>query len=211
MFANLLVNQMVLVALVGLLAATAAQDIRHLTIPNRYCLAIVLLYPLHVLTDVHGVDWLDGALVGAAALGVGFALFVMRLAGGGDVKFFAAMSVWTGSQLIVEFILVTAVVGGVIAVAMLIHRRLTRPATARPTVAWPARMFAAINVFLGSMLVERPRAAAASAASGAASSGTTNAMPAPSSESVQPVGTLPYGAAIATGGLVVAATLLMRG
>jgi len=207
MFANLLVNQAVIVALVGLLAATAAQDIRQLTIPNRYCIAIALLYPLYALTATHGVDWLDAAVVGAAALGVGFVLFVMRLAGGGDVKFFAALSIWAGSELILELVLVTALVGGVIATAMLIHRRLTAPARPRPTVAWPARLFASINVFLGGMLVERT-----STASGpAASPGAAGSESAPSSESVRPVGTLPYGAAIATGGLVVAATLLMRG
>src|SRR5215510_13842598 len=125
MFANLLVNQTVLVALGGLLVATAIQDIRHLTIPNRYCLAIALRYPLYALTSTHGVDWFDGALVGAAALGVGFVLFVMRLSGGGDVKFFAAISLWAGSHLIIDFVMVTAIVGGVIAAAMLIHRRLT--------------------------------------------------------------------------------------
>jgi prepilin peptidase CpaA len=205
MFANLLANQTVLVALGGLLVATAIQDIRHLTIPNRYCLAIALLYPVFVLTSVHGVDWYDGARVGAAALAIGFLLFVMRLAGAGDVKFFAAISLWAGSARIIEFVMITALVGGVIAAAMLIHRRLTAPAKPRPTVAWPARVFASINVFLGSLLAERPQAVAASVTPGPTASAATGG---PGSESA--VGTLPYGAAIATGGLAVAA-MLMRG
>jgi prepilin peptidase CpaA len=209
MFANLFVSQTVLVAFGGLLVATAIQDIRQLTIPNRYCLAVALLYPVYVLTSVQGVDWLDGALVGGISLGVGFLLFAMRLAGAGDVKFFAAISLWTGNQLILEFVMITAIVGGVIATAMLIHRRLTAPAKPRPTVAWPARVFAAINVFLGSLLMERPRGAVAAGA--AAGPAAATAAGDPGSESVPPVGTLPYGAAIATGGLVVAAMLLMRG
>src|SRR5262249_31962010 len=132
MFANLFANQTVLAALGALLVATAIQDIRHLTIPNRYCLAIALLYPVFVLTSVHGVDWVDGARIGAASLALGFLLFVMRLAGAGDVKFFAAISLWAGSSLIVDFVMITALVGGVIAAAMLIHRRLTAPARPPP-------------------------------------------------------------------------------
>ena len=205
MFANLLANQTVLVALGGLLVATAIQDVRHLTIPNRYCLAIALLYPVFVLTSVHGVDWVDGARIGAASLAIGFLLFVMRLAGAGDVKFFVAISLWAGSTLIVEFVMITALVGGVIAAAMLIHRHLTAPAKPRPSVAWPARVFASINVFLGSLLAERPHAVAASVTPGATASAAAGG---PGSEGA--VGTLPYGAAIATGGLAVAA-MLMRG
>ena len=206
MLANLLANQTVLVALGGLLVATAIQDVRHLTIPNRYCLAIALLYPVFVLTSGgHGIDWYDGACVGAASLAIGFLLFVMRLAGAGDVKFFAAISLWAGSALIVEFAMTTAIVGGVIAAAMLIHRRLTAPAKPRPAVSWPARVFASINVFLGSLLAERPHAVAASVTPGP---GAPAAAGSPGSEGA--VGTLPYGAAIATGGLVVAA-MLMRG
>src|SRR5215470_11449898 len=209
MFANLLANQTVLVTLGGLLVATAIQDVRHLTIPNRYCLAIALLYPVFVLTSVHGVDWVDGARIGAASLALGFLLFVMRLAGAGDVKFFVAISLWAGSTLIVEFVMITALVGGVIAAAMLIHRHLTAPARPRPTVAWPARLFASINVFLGSLLMERPcGAVAVGVTTGPAANA---AVGDPGSESVPPVGTLPYGAVIATGGLVVAAMLLMRG
>src|SRR5262249_52331752 len=62
-----------------------------------------------------------------------------------------------------------------------------------------------INVFLGSLLAERPHAVAASVTPGATASAAAGG---PGSEGA--VGTLPYGAAIATGGLAVGA-LLMRG
>jgi prepilin peptidase CpaA len=218
MFANLFVNQAVLVALGGLLVATAIHDVLHLTIPNRYCLAIVLLYPLHALTAVHGVDWIDGALVGGVALAIGFLLFTMRLAGGGDVKFFAAISLWAGGQMIADFVLITAVVGGVIALGMLIQRRRNVPAASRPALGWPRRAFAAVNAFVGSQMVERASVAGAvvaGAAPGPSAAGPADADAGDTSgthfESRRPVGTLPYGAAIATGGLVVAAMLLMRG
>jgi prepilin peptidase CpaA len=135
MFANLLVSQAVVGVFVGLLVAVAIIDVRHLTISNRYCAAIALLYPIYVLTAPYGVDWVDGAIVGAVALTIGFLLFAMRLAGGGDVKFFAAVSLWAGSHWLAEYVFVTALVGGAFASVMLVHRRLASKRTSLRTSA----------------------------------------------------------------------------
>jgi len=215
MFANLLVSQAVVGLFVGLLVAVAITDVRSLTISNRYCAAIALLYPVYVATAPYGVDWVDGAIVGAVALTIGFLLFAMRLAGGGDVKFFAAVSLWAGSHWLAEYVFVTALVGGAFALVMLIHRRLTSKRTASSDVGLAARAAASANVFLGGMLP------AGSGATSAAATGTVPGSPGadgtpdsntkPNPEAPQPVGDLPYGAAISFGGIVVAAMLLMRG
>lgn len=211
MFANLFVSQVALAAFVGLLIAVAVSDIRGLTIPNRYSAAIVLLYPIYALTAPHGVDWLDGAIVGAIALSIGFVLFAMRFAGGGDVKFFAAVSLWAGSHDVAELAVVTALVGGVLAVAMLIHRRITAPRTTA-TGGFAARAGTSISVFLASLAMRRGGrfgVVASSAAPGGADA--PNPKPEVNPAGSQPVGALPYGAAISVGGIVVAAMLLMRG
>lgn len=210
MFANLLVSQIVVAGFVGLLIAAAISDVRQLIIPNRYCAAIVLLYPIYVLTAPHGVDWSAGAIVGAVALAIGFLLFAMRLAGGGDVKFFAAVSVWAGTDLLDQYVFATALVGGLIAIVMLIQRRLASPRTA-PRPGFLSRSIATVNLLFG-----RAAAQAGAMAVGAhpGSSGPQHAEDS-ASDSIsgrpQPVGTLPYGAAISFGGIVVAAMLLMRG
>lgn len=215
MFANLLVSQAVIGVFVGLLVAVAIIDVRHLTIPNRYCAAIALLYPVYVLTAPYGVDWIDGAIVGAVALTIGFLLFAMRLAGGGDVKFFAAVSLWAGSYWLAEYVFVTTLVGGAFALVMLIHRRLTSKRTASSDVGLTARAAASANVFLGGMLLARSGAASAAATGAVPGSpgadGTPDSNTKPNPEALQPVGDLPYGAAISFGGIVVAAMLLMRG
>ena len=208
MFANLLLSQIALGAFVVLLVAAAISDVRDLRIPNRYCAAIVLLYPVYVLTAPYGVAWTDGAIVGAAALAIGFLLFSMRLAGGGDVKLFAAASLWAGSEWLAEYIFVTAIVGGVFATALLIHRRLNSKRTA-PQVGLAARATAYANVFLGGLLLARSGALRASTVPGGADDADSNTKPNP--EGLQPIGDLPYGAAISFGGIVVAAMLLMRG
>jgi prepilin peptidase CpaA len=212
MFANLLVNQAVIGVLVGLLVAVAIIDVRHLTISNRYCAAVVLLYPFYVLTAPYGVDWVDGAIVGAVALTIGFLLFAMRLAGGGDVKFFAAIAPWAGSHWLAEYVFVTALAGGVFALCMLVHRRLTAKRTAPSGASLAARTVASANVFLGGLMMARPGAVASGAVPGSpGSDGTTDSSAKPNPDGSPPVGDLPYGAAISFGGIAVAAMLLMRG
>jgi prepilin peptidase CpaA len=161
MFANLLVSQAIIGMLVGLLVAVAIIDVRHLTISNRYCAAVVLLYPFYVLTAPYGVEWVDGAIVGAVALVIGFLMFAMRLAGGGDVKFFAAISLWAGRHWLVEYVFVTALAGGVIALGMLLHRRFMSTRTASSGDGHVAHALASANVFLGEMMMD-PSSALAS-------------------------------------------------
>jgi prepilin peptidase CpaA len=213
MFANPLVNQAVIGVFVGLLVAVAIIDVRHLTISNRYCAAIVLLYPVYVMTAPYGVDWMDGAIVGTVALVIGFLLFAMRFAGGGDVKLFAAVSLWSGSHWLAEYVFTTALVGGGVATCILIHRRLTTKRTASSDVGLAARTAASANVLLGGVLLARSGAGRAVAAGAvpSGSDGTVNANIKPNPAGLQPVGDLPYGVAISFGGIVVAAMLLMRG
>ena len=214
MLANLFISQIVLVAFAGLLIAVAISDVRRLTIPNRYSVAIALLYPFYVVSAPHGVDWMDGAIVGSVALAIGFLLFAMRLAGGGDVKFFAAVSLWAGSHLLVDLVFTTAIVGGVVALAMIIHRRLTAPRTEAAAVGFSARAVAWVNVLLGSLLLAR--AGGARLLVSGALPGSTGPEGSDTKSQSNPagshaVGTLPYGAAISVGGIVVAVMLLMRG
>jgi prepilin peptidase CpaA len=217
MLANPFVSQIVLVAFAGLLIAVAISDVRRLTIPNRYSVAVVLLYPFYVVAAPHGVDWMDGAMVGSISLAIGFLLFAMRFAGGGDVKFFAAVSLWAGSHLLMDLVFTTAIVGGVVALAMIIHRRLTAPRKEAAALGFSARAVAAVawvNVLLGSLLMARAGGArvlvsGALPGSTGADGSDTNSQSNPAGSHA--VGTLPYGAAISVGGIVVAAMLLMRG
>jgi prepilin peptidase CpaA len=118
------IDLVALLGFVGLLAAAAISDARHLIVPNRYCLAVALLYGVHVLVAPAPVDWVGGMTVGGVSLAVGFVLFTLRVFGGGDAKLFAATSLWAGPLLISDFVFSTAVAGALLAVAMLVGRRL---------------------------------------------------------------------------------------
>ena len=106
--------------------ASAVSDVRSLTIPNRYCLSIALLYPVYVLATGQGVDWIGGMIVAAAFLGAGFTLFALKLLGGGDAKLLAAIGLWAGPDLFVEFLIVTVLFGGLMSVTLWLRHWASR-------------------------------------------------------------------------------------
>lgn len=97
---------------------------RRLIIPNWISLAIVGLYPAYVLTSPVPPGWLLAAGLAALTLVVGFALFVANLMGGGDVKLMAAVALWAGPTGFPMLVIVTAIAGGLVAMALLLFRRL---------------------------------------------------------------------------------------
>jgi prepilin signal peptidase PulO-like enzyme (type II secretory pathway) len=101
-----------IVGFLGILAAAALSDVRNLTIPNRYCVAIALLYPAYLLSAGQPVDWLGALVVAGSMLAAGFVLFALRALGGGDAKLLAAVSLWAGPGLLPEFAILTALSGG---------------------------------------------------------------------------------------------------
>jgi prepilin peptidase CpaA len=119
------IGQVVLIAAGAVLLAAAAQDFLDYLIPNRLVLALVALYPIYVLAAGGSVDWLGGLLVGGSVLLAGLVLFAFRLIGGGDAKLLAATSLWAGPALILPFLLLTAVAGGILALMMIAAARLT--------------------------------------------------------------------------------------
>ena len=114
----------------GLLVAAAISDVRSLIIPNRYCLAIALLYPAQVLSTGAGVDWIGAIAICGVLLVVGFLLHVGEIIGGGDAKLAAAVALWAGTELFVEFLVITGIAGGAMALALWLRHRLSRAASA---------------------------------------------------------------------------------
>src|SRR3546814_12888346 len=104
---------------------------------------------------------------GSGAIALGFLLFALRLCGGGDVKLFAAVSLWAGPSLFIPFAYYTALAGGLMALVLWLNHKVKRAGI-------PANL-----------LFVRSDAAFAK----------------------QP---MPYGVAIAAGGLFVALQLLLK-
>ena len=122
MFYNLLTDTTIYIFAL-IVAAAAYQDVKSFSLPNIYSLSTVILYPAYVIASGEPVAWLPAVGIAAATLVVGFIFFALKYCGGGDAKLFAAVSLWAGPALMVDFILVTTVSGGLIAISLwLLHR-----------------------------------------------------------------------------------------
>jgi len=167
---SLYIDEIAIIALSGLLAWAAVHDLRTYTIPNWLCAAVALLFVVHALSTPYPVNWINSLIAGVMMFLAGLALFGANLMGGGDVKLMVALGLWTGLHSIMQFLLVTSLAGGVL--ALVIGSR-----------HWFSRV----------------------PASGARVSGSGDQATV-GSESVRNLA-LPYGVAIACGGLFVAARL----
>jgi prepilin peptidase CpaA len=118
--AALFTQQAALWCCAGLLVWAAISDLRSYLIPNRICLAIVALYPIYWLAGYVGgmpVDWSGGILAAALIFAVGFGLFSFGLIGGGDVKLFAAVALWTGLGWLLPLLIIVGVAGGILSIS----------------------------------------------------------------------------------------------
>jgi prepilin peptidase CpaA len=119
----------------------ALRDATSYTIPNWISGLLVLGFPVAALAlglpqaglGVH-------AGTGAIALVAGMAMFALGWIGGGDAKLFAAAGLWLGWPAGVTFILVTAVTGGGLAVALLGLRSIWLRPYVQDGPAWFGRL-----------------------------------------------------------------------
>ena len=107
--------------------AAGVWDLRQERIPNPLVYAAMVA---GLLLRVGLAGWrgmLDGVLAGLIGGGLFLLLFLVRGMGGGDVKLITAVGCWVGVRPLFAILLVTALVGGLLAVGyMLAHRRIAR-------------------------------------------------------------------------------------
>jgi prepilin peptidase CpaA len=108
------------VSLLPILVIIAAMtDVTSYKIPNWLtALTAVLFFPMALWTGMPLVEFGWHLLAGAVLFFLGYAFFALGLFGGGDAKLMAAAGLWFGATNSVEFIVLTTLVGGVLALAM---------------------------------------------------------------------------------------------
>jgi prepilin peptidase CpaA len=107
------------------MAAAMISDVRQFRIPNSYSLVLAGIYPFAAWSGgLAGQVILLSLAAGVVVLLVGIGLFALNLFGGGDVKLLAAATLWTGLPLLLNFVLYTALLGGALALVILIFRKL---------------------------------------------------------------------------------------
>jgi prepilin peptidase CpaA len=119
-------TEILLAGLAAILVVAAVIDVRTFTISNRLNLTVALLAPVY-WASVALSPWPGIAIQLAAAITVFTILagaFYAGMMGGGDVKLAAAVSLFAGPAQILDFVTVTAMVGGLLGVAILAGARI---------------------------------------------------------------------------------------
>lgn len=115
-----------LIVLAAACIAAAATDVRMRKIPNLLCLATAI-GGLIFAGFAGGIGGLAShAAHGAIALVVGVALFAARVVGGGDAKFYTAITMWFPLAEGLRLLVAVAMAGGVAVLLWMIARRLLR-------------------------------------------------------------------------------------
>jgi prepilin peptidase CpaA len=110
----------------GMLTAAMVMDLRTRRIPNRLTLAGVAAGL--ALRALGGADPLvAGSLAVALALAIGLPLFALGAMGAGDVKLLAAVGAFMGPAGFLTALLVSALVGGVLGIAVSVRRGVILP------------------------------------------------------------------------------------
>lgn len=127
--------------LYALLVAAAASDLRSMRIPNALPIAVVAaLVGALLLAGAPPDAFRDAALSGLIGLFVGYALFRLRLMGGGDGKLFAASAAWFGSGALLAVGFFVSLAGIVVALLALVARSSAlakQPASVRAALKTP--------------------------------------------------------------------------
>jgi prepilin peptidase CpaA len=169
--------------LLTLLILAALTDLRERRIPNWLTAGTAALYPVYLLLSPAPVAWPSALGLALLVALVGLLLFARNLIGGGDVKLITALCLWAGLDHLALFALVTTLTGGIMSLAAL----------------WFMRWSPLLQAHLAGLgLATAEARPAAAAASDETSAGP--AQPAPV--------TLPYGIAVAAGGVAVVIELM---
>lgn len=114
-----------IVLFLGIMVVSAIYDLVTYTIPHFAPLLLIALFV--VFAGWQGLAWTQlfghtGTAI--AMLIVGWALFALGLLGGGDVKLFAATSLWMGWGGMANYLIMFSLCGGILALTLLLFRRL---------------------------------------------------------------------------------------
>lgn len=103
----------------GLLAVSAISDVTNRTIPNWACLGILLLFIPFAFFSHGSVNLVSNLISFAGVFSVTFLLWRFGMLGGGDVKLLSAVAIWTSVQMLGPFLVMVTLTGGILAIAYL--------------------------------------------------------------------------------------------
>lgn len=111
--------QLSLLAAALALMIAAVSDLRRYLIPDTCSLALCACFALYVLSGATEGAWPLHLAIATLIFLAGAGLFAAGLAGGGDVKLFAATALWAGPDLLAALLVIMSLAGGLLALVVL--------------------------------------------------------------------------------------------
>jgi prepilin peptidase CpaA len=120
------------------MAAAAVEDFRRLIIPNMLPIMLVGLWPVYFAAVAPSLYGALAAIGCAVAVFIGGAILFSRgYLGGGDVKLLSAATLWAGAEKTPELLLLTGVLGGALALFLLMPFGMQIATAARGLLGQP--------------------------------------------------------------------------
>lgn len=122
----------------AVMAFAAASDLLTMTISNRVSIALALGFFLAAfLIGMPYAEMGEHMLAALLVLAIAFACFAFGWIGGGDAKLAAATALWFGFSHLMDYLLLAAMIGGVLTLVLLALRQwpLPSPLARQPWIA----------------------------------------------------------------------------
>lgn len=112
----------------AVMAFAAASDLLTMTISNRVSIALALGFFLAAfLIGMPYAEMGEHMLAALLVLAIAFACFAFGWIGGGDAKLAAATALWFGFSHLMDYLLLAAMIGGVLTLVLLALRQWPLP------------------------------------------------------------------------------------
>lgn len=108
---------------VALLLLAALEDLRTRRIPNWLVIGVAVVWLPWLFAGPGNEGWPAASLLALGAFLAGALLFSRGVLGGGDVKLITAVTLWAGLQHLALFTFVMSLTGGLLAVMSLVWQR----------------------------------------------------------------------------------------
>jgi len=131
--------QAIVVTVFGVvMVAAAVEDFRRLVIPNVLPIILCVLWPFHFAAAPSLYGALGAVGCAAAVFLVGAVLFARGYIGGGDVKLLSAATLWAGPAGTPALLMLTGVLGGALALFLLMPFGMQIAVAARDMLGQPS-------------------------------------------------------------------------
>jgi len=108
-----------LLGFAALMALAAFEDLRRLLIPNALTLSVCALWPLYMIATPSLMAIVGSLGCALVVFLTGALCFSRGYLGGGDVKLLAVATLWAGPAAILPLLVLTGVLGGMLALFLL--------------------------------------------------------------------------------------------